>query len=90
MTARAFSSERERVTASLDRCEDDLRQARERARRAGEVLRRALRGVEEAEGEFRLASRRLEAVSRSPAITLGTRIPPRRPADHHPAGGERP
>ena len=90
MTARAFRSERERVTASLNRCEADLRQARERARWAGESLRRALRGVEEAEGAFQLASRRLDGVSRPAAGTLKARIPAPRPVSHHPAGGEQP
>ena len=59
MTTWHPNSERERTDATVSQCEGDLRLAHERARSAGETLRRALRGVEEAEEAFRLATRRL-------------------------------
>lgn len=69
MTAWQPVSERDRATASATQCEGDLREARERARRANEALRRALRGVEEAEGAFHQATRRLYRIEYSMAET---------------------
>lgn len=60
MTTWHVQREQERDTASATRCAGDLREARERARRADLALRRALRGVEEAESAFHLAARRLD------------------------------
>lgn len=58
--ARYPGTEQEQATLTVDRCGAELRQARELARRANEAVRRALRGVEEAEVAFHLATRRLD------------------------------
>jgi hypothetical protein len=52
------SLEQERVGASVSRCEDQLRRARELARGAGEGLRRAHREVRDAEAALDDAARR--------------------------------
>lgn len=65
MTAGHPGSERERASATVTRCEGQLRHAQEHARRAGERLRRALRGVEEAEGALGEAARRLDCMESS-------------------------
>jgi hypothetical protein len=53
-------SEQERAGATVTQCEGQLRQAQEHARRAGEMLRRAHRVVEEAVGALGVATQRLD------------------------------
>jgi hypothetical protein len=65
MSAWHPDSERERASAAVTRCAGQLRQAREHARSAGETLRRAVRGVGEAEGVLEEAARRLDRVESS-------------------------
>jgi GAF domain-containing protein len=68
MTAWHPGSEQERTSATVTQREGQLRRAQEHARRAGETLRRALRGVEEAESVLGEAKRRLDRMeSRSPS-----------------------
>jgi hypothetical protein len=50
--------EQERAIAAVTQCELQLRRARENVRRAGEMLRRAIRGVEHAEAALGDATRR--------------------------------
>jgi len=64
MTMRQSVAVGERDAATATQCERELRVDRDRVRRANEVLRRALRGVEEAEGAFHQATLRLDRRSR--------------------------
>jgi len=67
MSAWHPDSERERASEAMTRGAGQLRQAREHARRADETLRRALRGVAEAEGVVEEAARRRDRVESSVA-----------------------
>jgi hypothetical protein len=60
MTDRNPASEEERAIATLARCELQLRRAQETVRNTGEMLRRAVRTAENAEGEFGDATRRVD------------------------------
>ena len=59
MTGWRMSPEERRASATVTLCEAQLRQARDNARRIGETLRRALRGVSDADGALGEATRRL-------------------------------
>ena len=59
MTDLNLVSEQERAIAAVTHCSVQLRRAREDVRCAGEMLRRAIRTVEHAEGELGHATRRL-------------------------------
>ncbi|MEO8636841.1 MAG: hypothetical protein ABI587_16315 [Gemmatimonadales bacterium] len=60
MSDRNPVSEQERAVVTVREHELQLRRARENVRRAGEMLRRAIRTAEEAEGELGIAARRLD------------------------------
>lgn len=59
MNDRNLVSEQERAVATVTQCELQLRRAQEDVRCTGEMLRRAVRSVENAEGELDDATRRL-------------------------------
>jgi hypothetical protein len=59
MTDLNLASEQERAIATVTHCSARLRRAREDVRCTGEVLRRAIRTVESAEGDLGDATRRL-------------------------------
>lgn len=59
-TDRNQDSEKEKAITTVTQCQAQLRLARENARGAGEVSRRAIRGVEAASDALREATRRLD------------------------------
>jgi len=66
MPDRHPASEQERANATRTQCESRLRQAQESARHAREMLRRAIREVDEAEVALGEAMRRQDQPGRSP------------------------
>jgi hypothetical protein len=59
MADRSLVSEQERAVATVMQCELQLRRAQDNVRRTGEMLRRAVRTAENAQGELGDAARRL-------------------------------
>jgi hypothetical protein len=62
MTDRDLGVEEGRAMATVTQCEIQLRRAQEGVRRAGEVLRRAVRTAETAQGDLGDATDRLDRV----------------------------
>ena len=59
MADRNLGPEQDRAIATVTQCELQLRRARDNVRRTGELLRRAVRTAENAQGELGDATRRL-------------------------------
>jgi hypothetical protein len=75
MTTHGPGSERERAIATVGQCERQLWRAQACVRSADEMLRRAVRTAENAVGELRDATRRLDRLALRYAVR-GTPHPP--------------
>lgn len=67
-------SEQERAIATVSKHELQLRQAQDNVRCASEVLRRAVRTAERAEGELGAATRRLAQFRPTGEFAAGARV----------------